>query len=46
MPCAEEKPKVGVLSNGREKFFLRIAHHRLLRQGEINIFVDETTSQL
>lgn len=36
----EEKPKVGSCPMA-EKFFLRIAHHRLLRQGEINIFVDE-----
>lgn len=36
----EEKPKVGSCPLA-EKFFLRIAHHRLLRQGEINIFVDE-----
>ncbi|OEC87396.1 hypothetical protein [Acinetobacter sp. YK3] len=35
-----EKPKVGSCPMA-EKFFLRIAHHRLLRQGEINIFVDE-----
>ncbi|MFW1838186.1 hypothetical protein ACG9XS_06320 [Acinetobacter gyllenbergii] len=35
----EEKPKVGSCPMA-EKFFLRIAHHRLLRQGEINIFVD------
>lgn len=34
-----EKPKVGSCPMA-EKFFLRIAHHRLLRQGEINIFVD------
>lgn len=36
----EEKPKVGSCPMA-EKFFLRIAHHCLLRQGEINIFVDE-----
>ncbi|WP_420001262.1 hypothetical protein ACN19N_10125 [Acinetobacter sp. LF10] len=36
----EEKPKVGSCPMA-EKFFLRIAHHRLLRQGEINIFVDD-----
>lgn len=36
----EEKPKVGSCPMA-EKFFLRIAHHRLLRHGEINIFVDE-----
>ena len=35
----EAKPKVGSCPMA-EKFFLRIAHHRLLRQGEINIFVD------
>lgn len=35
-----EKPKVGSCPMA-EKFFLRIAHHRLLRQGEINIFIDE-----
>lgn len=35
-----EKPKVGSCPMA-EKFFLRIAHHRLLRQGEINIFVDQ-----
>lgn len=35
-----DKPKVGSCPMA-EKFFLRIAHHRLLRQGEINIFVDE-----
>ncbi|MCH7313597.1 hypothetical protein [Acinetobacter sp. ANC 3882] len=34
-----EKPKVGSCPMA-EKFFLRIAHHRLLRQGEINIFVN------
>ena len=37
----EEKPKVGSCPMA-EKFFLRIAHHRLLRQGEINIFVDDS----
>ncbi|MEB6478369.1 hypothetical protein [Acinetobacter vivianii] len=35
-----DKPKVGSCPMA-EKFFLRIAHHRLLRQGEINIFVGE-----
>lgn len=35
-----EKPKVGSCPMA-ENFFLKIAHHRVLRQGEINIFVDE-----
>ena len=40
-----EKPKVGSCPMA-EKFFLRIAHHRLLRQGEINIFVDENAQPI
>lgn len=35
-----EKPKVGSCPMA-ENFFLKIAHGRMLRQGEINIFVDE-----
>lgn len=35
-----EKPKVGSCPMA-EKFFLEIAHRRLLRQGQINIFVDD-----
>ncbi len=35
-----EKPKVGSCPMA-EKFFLKVAHHQLLRQGIINIFVDE-----
>ncbi len=34
-----EKPKVGSCPMA-EKFFLKVAHHQLLRQGIINIFVD------
>ena len=34
-----EKPKVGSCPLA-EKYFLKVAHRRLLRQGEINIFVD------
>ncbi|MBK0062970.1 MULTISPECIES: hypothetical protein [unclassified Acinetobacter] len=34
-----EKPKVGSCPLA-EKFFLKVAHRRLLRQGEINIFID------
>lgn len=36
----EEKPKVGSCPLA-EKFFLKIAHDQLLRQGIINIYVDE-----
>lgn len=35
-----EKPKVGSCPMA-ENFFLKIAHRRLLRQGNINIFVDQ-----
>ncbi|MHA3053962.1 hypothetical protein E0H77_04960 [Acinetobacter sp. ANC 4633] len=35
-----EKPKVGSCPMA-EDFFLQIAHHRILRQGAINIFVDQ-----
>lgn len=35
-----EKPKVGSCPMA-ENFFLKIAHRRVLRQGEINIFIDE-----
>ena len=35
-----EKPKVGSCPMA-ENFFLKIAHGRLLRQGRINLFVDE-----
>lgn len=35
-----EKPKVGSCPMA-EKFFLKVAHRRLLRQGLINIFVNE-----
>lgn len=35
-----EKPKVGSCPMA-ENFFLKIAHDRVLRQGEINVFVDE-----
>ncbi|MQW91815.1 hypothetical protein GFH30_08750 [Acinetobacter wanghuae] len=35
-----EKPKVGSCPMA-ENFFLKIAHHRILREGEINIFVDD-----
>ncbi|NHB57720.1 hypothetical protein [Acinetobacter shaoyimingii] len=35
-----EKPKVGSCPMA-EKFFLKVAHRRLLRQGLINIFVDD-----
>lgn len=34
-----EKPKVGSCPMA-EKFFLKIAHEQVLRQGEINVFVD------
>lgn len=36
----DEKPKVGSCPMA-EKFFLKVAHDQLLRQGVINIFVDE-----
>lgn len=36
----QEKPKVGSCPMA-ENFFLKIAHHRILRGGEINIFVDD-----
>lgn len=36
-----EKPKVGSCPMA-EKFFLKIAHHQLLRAGILNIFVDDT----
>lgn len=36
----QEKPKVGSCPMA-ENFFLKIAHHRILREGEINIFVDD-----
>lgn len=40
-----EKPKVGSCPMA-ENFFLKIAHGRVLRQGEINIFVDEEQQPL
>lgn len=40
-----EKPKVGSCPMA-ENFFLKIAHRRLLRQGEINIFVDDDNQPL
>ena len=40
LKALEEKPKVGSCPMA-ENFFLKIAHGRMLRQGEINIFVDE-----
>ena len=36
---SQAKPKVGSCPMA-EDFFLQIAHHRILRQGSINIFVD------
>ena len=41
----EEKPKVGSCPMA-EKFFLEIAHRKLLRLGEINIFVDSNNQPL
>jgi hypothetical protein len=41
----QEKPKVGSCPMA-EKFFLEIAHRRLLRQGKINIFVDDSGQPL
>lgn len=35
----DEKPKVGSCPMA-EQFFLKIAHRRVLRQGELNVFVD------
>lgn len=40
-----EKPKVGSCPMA-ENFFLKIAHGRVLRQGELNIFVDEQQQPL
>ena len=40
-----EKPKVGSCPMA-ENFFLKIAHHRVLRGGEINIFVDHQNRPL
>jgi hypothetical protein len=40
LTALSEKPKVGSCPMA-ENFFLKIAHGRMLRQGEINIFVDE-----
>jgi hypothetical protein len=40
-----EKPKVGSCPMA-EKFFLEIAHRKLLRLGEINIFVDQHNQPL
>lgn len=37
---SQDKPKVGSCPMA-EDFFLQIAHHRILRQGAINIFVDQ-----
>ena len=39
LPTLSDKPKVGSCPMA-EKFFLKIAHEQMLRQGEINIFVD------
>ncbi|WP_111892970.1 phytochelatin synthase family protein [Acinetobacter sp. MB5] len=39
LTCSQDKPKVGSCPMA-EDFFLQIAHHRILRQGSINIFVD------
>lgn len=41
----QEKPKVGSCPMA-EKFFLEIAHRKLLRLGEINIFVDQQNRPL
>ncbi|WP_374574155.1 hypothetical protein [Acinetobacter sp.] len=40
-----ERPKVGSCPMA-ENFFLKIAHRRVLRSGEINIFVDEQNQPL
>lgn len=40
-----ERPKVGSCPMA-ENFFLKIAHRRVLRSGEINIFVDEQNEPL
>jgi hypothetical protein len=41
----KEKPKVGSCPMA-ENFFLKIAHRHVLRQGEINIFVNEANEPL
>lgn len=41
----QDKPKVGSCPMA-ENFFLKIAHHRILREGEINIFVDHARKPL
>lgn len=41
----EEKPKVGSCPMA-ENFFLKIAHGKILRQGKINIFVDQQNQPL
>lgn len=45
LPALTEKPKVGSCPMA-ENFFLKIAHRHVLRQGEINIFVDEQQQPL
>lgn len=40
-----EKPKVGSCPMA-EKFFLKVAHNSILRQGKINIFVDDQQQPL
>ena len=41
----QDKPKVGSCPMA-ENFFLKIAHNRILREGEINIFVDQDNTPL
>lgn len=45
LPTLAEKPKVGSCPMA-ENFFLKIAHRHVLRQGEINIFVDHNNEPL
>lgn len=45
LQCLAEKPKVGSCPMA-ENFFLKIAHGHVLRQGKINIFVDEREEPL
>lgn len=45
LPTLAEKPKVGSCPMA-ENFFLKIAHRHVLRQGEINIFVDQHNEPL
>ncbi|WLF84631.1 hypothetical protein [Moraxella sp. ZY210820] len=45
VPNLDEKPKVGSCPMA-ENFFLKIAHGKILRQGRINIFVDDKNQPL